>query len=98
MTALARKLIVVVWHLLSKREPYRYAAPARTRTKLRTVTQDPKRARRGQIPRSLDAIYDEAALPALRPASAAERRTATRNRRALTRSQRTRENGALTNS
>jgi transposase len=85
VTALARKLIVVVWHLLSKREPYRYAAPTRTRAKLRAVTKDPKRARPGQIPQSLDAIYCEAGLPALQAPSQAERRTATRNRRALTR-------------
>jgi transposase len=98
VTALARKLIVVIWHLLSKREPYRYAVPTRTRTKLRTVTQDPKRARPGQIPKSLDAVYHEAGLPALQAPSQAERRAATRNRRAVTRIRRSRSSDPLTNS
>jgi transposase len=98
VTALARKLTVVVWHLLSKREPYRYAPPTRTRAKLRTVTKDPERARPGQIPQSLDAIYREAGLPELQAPSQSERRAATRNRRTLTRTKRSRSDDRLTNS
>lgn len=81
VTALARKLIHVVWHLLSRREPYRYAPPARTRTKLLKVTTDRTRAQ--AVPKTLEEIYAEAGLPALRPASPGERRAAANNRRAL---------------
>jgi hypothetical protein len=34
LTAVARKLTVLVWHMLAKGEDYRYAPPARTREKL----------------------------------------------------------------
>lgn len=45
VTALARKLAVLVWHLLTKREPYRYAIPAVVEGKLARlrVTQQPQR-------------------------------------------------------
>jgi len=39
-TALARKLVVLVWHMLHRREPYRYAPVARTRHKLPRVSPD----------------------------------------------------------
>ncbi len=45
VTALARKLVVVVGYLLTRGEPYRYAPVERTRTKLRAVTPDRRRAR-----------------------------------------------------
>lgn len=85
VTALARKLIVLVWHLLTKREPYRYGASAGTRAKLRSVTPDRRRAQPGCVPTSLNEIYREAGLPPLQPLSPAERRAAARNRRTLTR-------------
>ena len=36
--ALARKLVVLVWHVLRKQAPYRYGPVAHTRKKLRQVT------------------------------------------------------------
>jgi transposase len=82
VTALARKLITVAWHLLHKRQPYRYAPVARTWTKLRRVTPRPAGQPR---PATLEATYEAARLPALPPASAAERRAAASNRRTQTR-------------
>ena len=37
ITAVARKLAVLAWHMLSKGEDYRYSPPARTREKLRRL-------------------------------------------------------------
>jgi transposase len=34
VVATARKLVVIAWHMLSKNEPYRYAVPQTTQTKL----------------------------------------------------------------
>jgi transposase len=84
VTALARKLVVVVWHLLTRGEPYRYAVPTRTRDKLRAVTPGRKRAPRGQVRTSLEAIYQEAGLPLPAPPTPAERRAAAYNHRTLT--------------
>lgn len=87
VTELARKLIVLIWYLLRNQLPYRYAAPQTTQRKLRAVTPGRKAARRDSTPISLDTVYDEAHLPPLEPASAAERRAAARNRRAMARLQ-----------
>lgn len=51
VTALARTLVVLVWHMLRHREPYRYAPVARTRHKLRRVSPDVPPARIGQVRR-----------------------------------------------
>ncbi len=83
VTALARKLIHVVWQLLTKREPYRYAPLPRTRIKLSKVSTDRPRAR--VIPQTIEEVYAEAGLPALRDASPGERRAAANNRRTRTR-------------
>jgi len=37
ITAVARKLVVVIWQMLTRGEDYRYAPPARTRLKLRAI-------------------------------------------------------------
>ncbi len=37
MTATARKLVVIAWHVLTKGEPYRYALPAPTEAKYRRL-------------------------------------------------------------
>ena len=37
ITAVARKLVVLVWHMLTRGEDYRYAPPARTRHKLNAL-------------------------------------------------------------
>jgi transposase len=79
VTALARKLIHVVWHLLSTRQPYRYASLTRTRIKLLKVTPD--RGRTRSMPQTLDEAYAEAGLPMLPAASPGERRAAANNRR-----------------
>jgi hypothetical protein len=85
VTALARKLVVLVWHLLTNRQPYRYAASARTRTKLRAVTPNRRGTPAACAPQSLEVIYAEAGLPALGPAPPGQRRSAAANRRTLTR-------------
>lgn len=82
VTALARKLVVVVWHVLSKQEPYRYAAPTRTRMKLRKLKPEPRRVRR--VPENLEGVYAEAGLE-LSPPSPGEKRAARNNRIALAR-------------
>jgi transposase len=83
VTALARKLVVVVWHLLTTQQPYRYAAPERTRSKLRRLQKD-ERPHAARAPRTLDEVYAEAGLP-LAPPAAGEKRAAKRSRAALTR-------------
>lgn len=83
VTALARKLVHVIWHLLTKREPYRYAPLPRTRTKLLKVTADRDGTRK--VPQTIEEVYAEAGLPGFKPASAGERRGAANNRRARTR-------------
>lgn len=83
VTALARKLIHVVWHLLQRRQPYRYAPVPRTRSKLRRVTCRQGRTR--PVPRTLDGVYAEAGLPTLPTPSCGERRSAANNRRTRTR-------------
>ena len=85
VTALARKLIVVVWHLLSTQQPYRYGEPHVARRKLRRSTAPESRRRARHVPHTLDGVYEEAGLPALAPAGVAERRAAAANRRARTR-------------
>ena len=83
VTALARKLVVVVWHLLTTQQPYRYAAPERTRSKLRRLQKD-ERPPAARAPRTLDEVYAEAGL-ALPPPATGEKRAAKRSRAALTR-------------
>jgi transposase len=84
VTALARKLVVLAWHLLTKGEPYRYAPVARTRHKLKRVTPDCGPARKGQVPRTIEAVYEELGLPQAQPPTAGERRVTARNRRTIT--------------
>ncbi|MEN8184353.1 MAG: IS110 family transposase [Myxococcota bacterium] len=85
VTALARKLVVVAWHLLQKGEPYRYAPAARTRQKLRALIPRDQRRRAARSPETLEQVYREAGIPELPPPSQAERRAAAVNRRARTR-------------
>ncbi len=83
VTALARKLVVVVWHLLTTQQPYRYAEPTRTRDKLRRLQKE-ERPPATRAPRTLDEVYAEAGF-ALAPPQAGEKRAAKRSRAALTR-------------
>jgi transposase len=85
VTALARKLVVVAWHLLQKGEPYRYASAVRTREKLRALIPRDQRRRAAHAPKTLEQVYCEAGLPVPAPPTRAERRTAAVNRRARTR-------------
>jgi transposase len=85
VVALARKLVVVVWHLLTHQEPYRYAPVRRTRTKLRRVTPGIPAAKTGCIPSTLETVYAEIGLPEPRAATAGEKRVAANNRRCITR-------------
>jgi transposase len=83
VTALARKLVVVVWHVLIKDEPYRYGAHVRTREKLKKLVPPQLKQRRwARAPRDLAEVYREAHLE-LSPASPGERRGARNNRIAL---------------
>lgn len=84
VTALARKLVVVAWHLLRKGEPYRYAPASSTHAKLRSLIPRPQRLRT-QAPSTLDAVYWEAGLSPPAPAPVAERRAAAVNLRVRTR-------------
>lgn len=84
VTALARKLVVLSWHLLTKEEPYRYAPVARTRHKLKRLTPGLAPARRGQVPRTIEAVYEEFGLPQARFSAAGEKRVTARNRRTIT--------------
>jgi transposase len=83
VTALARKLVVVVWHVLTTQQPYRYAAPERTRLKLRRLQKHERPARRS--PSSLAEVYAEAGFE-LDPPSRGENRAAKSNRATITRS------------
>lgn len=85
VVALARKLAVLIWHLLHQGEPYRYAVPASTRTKLRALVPREQRTRARRLPATLDQVYTEAGIPLPGPASTGERRAATSNRRTRTR-------------
>jgi transposase len=85
VVALARKLVIVVWHLLTHQEPYRYAPTTRTRTKLRRVTPNLAAAKIGCVPSTLEEIYTEIGLPQPRAATAGEKRATANNRRCVTR-------------
>jgi transposase len=85
VVALARKLVVVAWHLLTHQEPYRYAQTKRTRAKLRRVTPGIAAAKKGGVPSTLAEVYDEVGLPQPRPATVGEKRAAGNNRRTVTR-------------
>lgn len=85
VVAVARKLVVLVWHMLRSGEPYRYAPAAYTRQKLRRLTPGAKPAARNHKPRRLEEVYEEAGLAWPSEPSAAERRAAAANRRTITR-------------
>ena len=85
IVALARKLIVLVWHLLTHQEPYRYAPVRRTRTKLRRVTPGATPAKTGCVPSTREEVYAEIGLLQPRPATAGEKRVTANNRRTVTR-------------
>ncbi len=85
MTALARKLVVVVWHLLTNEEPYRYTEPHVARRKLRKTVPPELRKRVKHVPETIEAVYKEAGLPPIMEPTLAERRAAATNRRARTR-------------
>ena len=84
VTALARKLVVLVWYLLQKQEPYRYGPVAHTCRKLRRLTPGLARAKPGHVPHTLDAVYREHGLPLPAAPTAAEKRAAARNLRVVT--------------
>ena len=79
VVAAARKLAVIGWHLLSKREPYRYAQPAVTERKLqklrvRATGQERKSGPKpgGQAGPKLAAGVKSRTVPALAEVLAAE--------------------------
>ena len=94
VVALARKLVVLVWHILTNKEPYRYAQTRHTRAKLRRVTPGVKPAKIGCVPKTLEEIYKEARLPEMQLPTTGERRVTANNKRTVTRhrKQRTQEN------
>lgn len=83
LTAVARKLVVLIWHMLSRQQPYRYAPADRTRVKLRTVCRSVSDPRRAGVPKGLPAAYAEAGLPPLTKATRAELAGARRNLREI---------------
>lgn len=94
VVALARKLVVVAWHLLTRQEPYRYAPARRTRAKLRRVSPGLAPAKTGCIPDTLESVYAEIGLPESRPATTGEQRAAANSRRTVTRLRQRQANGA----
>ena len=85
--AIARKLAVLAWHLLTKGEPYRYASPAATEKKLadlrrsQRVLHPPHLGNRGshwghstRLRKSLATVLATESLPAASPPPAAETR------------------------
>ena len=85
--AIARKLAVLAWHLLTKGEPYRYASPVATEKKLadlrrsQHVLHPPHRGNRGshwghstRVRKSLATVLATESLPAPTPPTAAETR------------------------
>ena len=85
VTALARKLIVVVWHMLKKQQPYRYAKPERLSEKLRAIGHDvPTRYSIEQNKITTEEIYKQADLPTLSTPTEGETRAAIRNKKAVT--------------
>jgi transposase len=85
VTALARKLIVLVWYMLQNGEPYRYASVEQTRRKLRSLVPKHERPRAHRPPRTVEEVYQEVGLPLPPEPSKAERRAAANNRRTRTR-------------
>src|SRR5581483_2649354 len=89
VVATARKMVVIAWHMLTRREPYRYALPIATQAKLRRIRTaagvDRRKRPRHAKPRpqrpggtrripSLPEVYASEALPALQPARPGETR------------------------
>lgn len=85
--AIARKLAVLAWHLLTKGEPYRYVSPLATEKELadlrrsQHVLHPPHRGNRGshwghstRVRKSLATALATESLPAPTPPPAAERR------------------------
>lgn len=73
VTALARQMSVLIWHMLKNNEPYRYSTVYRTRLKLRKVehgllcSSGPATTRM-----TLEEVYAEANLPPISEAKPAE--------------------------
>ena len=86
VTATARKMVVIIWHMLTNNEPYRYAKPDTTVRKLRRVRvkfagrRKPKRNATGQIAsrhgkvRTLTEVYQDEGLPPVQPLRSGEQR------------------------
>jgi len=94
VVAVARKLVVLAWHMLRSGEPYRYASPSHTRKKLRSLVPDAKPVPRGTKPKTLEQVYCEAGLLWPAPPPAGEKRAAAVNRRLLTRTRRSEASAA----
>ncbi|MGH9867473.1 MAG: IS110 family transposase [Candidatus Polarisedimenticolia bacterium] len=61
ITAVARKLTVLVWHMLTSEEDYHYSPPSSTRRKIAQIRRltTGRRARRGELPGpALDRTHD----------------------------------------
>jgi len=87
IVALARKIAVVVWHILKKGQPYRYAPSARTREKLRKLDPSTPAIDRGQVAKmDIEDVYTEFGVPLPQAPTAGEKRAAAINRRAVTNS------------
>lgn len=84
VTALARKLVVVVWHMLKSQQPYRYANPARVAEKMKVLNPDlPSRVAVLAEKITTEDLYWHAGLPTLAPSAVAEKRAAIRNRKQI---------------
>ena len=63
VVATARKLVVIAWHMLMHNEPYRYAKPATTKSKLVQLrTSGGGGRRRGGVPERVNDFETEGGL------------------------------------
>ena len=86
VVALARKLVVLTWHILKKQEPYRYAPMISTREKLKKIRPDRKKSAYGKAPKTLNAVYEEAGIPVVKEIySKGEKRAVANGKRLVTR-------------
>jgi hypothetical protein len=82
VVALARKLSELIWHVLTKKEPYRYApVTVYLKSKLRKVSPGLKQPKPGQAPNTLPELCRHLNLVQPTPGSAAETLTANKNKK-----------------
>lgn len=81
VVALARKLAEIIWHVLTKKEPYRYApVTAYLKNKLRKVSPGLPQPKQGHAPNDLASLCSYLRLPPPNEGTPAESKSAKKNR------------------